>query len=61
MIYFNVLGQDFVVLSSPEIITDLFEKRSTNYSDRKQMPMFIDLYVSDFFHQNLLKMRIVVE
>ena len=50
MIYLNVLGQHFVILSSLNIITDLFEKRSTNYSDRKQMPMLNDLCVSDSFH-----------
>jgi cytochrome P450 len=51
MIYLNVLGQHFVILSSLEVITDLFEKRSSNYSDRKQTTMFIELYVSSHsFH-----------
>ena len=49
MIYLNVLGQHFVVLSSLEVTTDLFEKRSSNYSDRKQTTMLIELYVSRFF------------
>ena len=51
MIYINVLGQHYVILSSLEVITDLFEKRSSNYSDRKQTTMFIELYVSSHsFH-----------
>jgi hypothetical protein len=52
IIYFNVLGQHFLVLGSLRRTTDLFEKRSSNYSDRLQMPMFIDLYVSNCFHLN---------
>ena len=50
MIYLNVLGQHFVILSSLEVITDLFEKRSSNYSDRKQTTMLHELYVSLSFH-----------
>ena len=50
MIHLNVLGQHFVILSSLEVITDLFEKRSSNYSDRKHMTMLNDLYVSPSFH-----------
>ena len=50
MIYLNVLGQHFVILSSLEVITDLFEKRSSNYSDRKQTTMLIELYVPHSFH-----------
>jgi cytochrome P450 len=49
VIYLNVLGQSFVVLSSLEVTTDLFEKRSTNYSDRIHLTM-LDLYVSHSFH-----------
>ena len=45
MIYLNVFGLHFVILNSLEVITDLFEKRSSNYSDRKQMTMFCELYV----------------
>ena len=45
MIYLNVLGQPFVILTSLDVITDLFEKRSSNYSDRKQTTMLIELYV----------------
>jgi hypothetical protein len=57
MIYLNVLGQHFVILNSLEVITDLFEKRSSNYSDRKQMTMINELYVSlPFTTKNLSKM-----
>ena len=50
MIYFNVLGQDFLILSSLKQITDLFEKRSSNYSDRPRLPMVLELYVSHSLH-----------
>ena len=50
MIYLNVLGQHIVILSSLEVINDLFEKRSSNYSDRKQTTMLNELYVSHSFH-----------
>ena len=46
MIYLNVLGQQIVILSSLEVVTDLFEKRSSNYSDRKHTIMLIELCVS---------------
>jgi hypothetical protein len=49
MIYLNVLGHHFVILGSLEVVTDLFEKRSSNYSDRKHMTMLNDLYVTHFF------------
>ena len=49
MIYLNVLGQHIVILGSLEVITDLFEKRSSNYSDRKQTTMLNELYVSHTF------------
>jgi cytochrome P450 len=50
MIYLNVLGQHFLILSSLEVISDLFEKRSSNYSDRKQTTMLNELQVSHSFH-----------
>ena len=50
MIYLNVLGQPFVILNSLEVISDLFEKRSSNYSDRKQTTMLVELYVSHSFY-----------
>ena len=49
MIYLNVLGEHFVILNSLEVITDLLEKRSSNYSDRKHMTMLNELYVSHSF------------
>jgi hypothetical protein len=45
MIYLNVLGQHFLILGSLQRITDLLEKRSSNYSDRMRMPMAVELYV----------------
>jgi cytochrome P450 len=50
MIYFNVLGQHFLILSSFERTSDLLEKRSSNYSDRMRLPMLCELYVSDSLH-----------
>ena len=51
IIYLNVLGQSFVILNSLQVVTDLFERRSSNYSDRKLTTMLIELYVSlHFFH-----------
>ena len=47
MIYFNVMGQPYMVLSSLEMTTDLFEKRSSNYADRTEPTMLIELYVLD--------------
>ena len=49
MIYLNVLGQHFVILNSLEVATDLFEKRSSYYSDRKSTTMLNELYVSSTF------------
>ena len=46
IIHLNVFGQHFVILNSLEGVSDLFEKRSTNYSDRKQATMMLELYVS---------------
>ena len=50
MIYLNILGQHIVILSSLDVITNLFEKRSSNYSDRKHLTMLNELYVSNPFH-----------
>ena len=50
MIYFNVLGHHFLILCSFERTTDLFEKRSSNYSDRMRLPMLCELCVSDSLH-----------
>ncbi|KAF4621589.1 hypothetical protein D9613_012598 [Agrocybe pediades] len=43
MVYFEVLGQPFLVLCSLKRVNDLLEKRSSNYSDRVQTPMLMDL------------------
>lgn len=43
MVYFEVLGQSFLVLGSPKRTGDLFEKRSSIYSDRMRMPMVLEL------------------
>ena len=59
MIHLNVLGQHFIILSSLEVISDLFEKRSSNYSDRKQMTMLNELYVSHSLHlKELVKISV---
>ena len=50
MIYLNVLGKHFVILNSLEVISDLFERRSSNYSDRMQTTMLVELYVSHSFY-----------
>uniref|UniRef100_A0A8H8CLQ4 Cytochrome P450 n=1 Tax=Psilocybe cubensis TaxID=181762 RepID=A0A8H8CLQ4_PSICU len=43
MVYFEVLGQPFLVLGSLRRTTDLFDRRSSIYSDRPRMPMLIEL------------------
>ncbi|KAF8154532.1 cytochrome P450 [Crassisporium funariophilum] len=48
MVYFEVLGQPFLVLGTLERTNDLFEKRSSNYSDRMRMPMIIELMQWDY-------------
>lgn len=40
-----VFGQPMIILSSPEAVTDLFEKRSTLYSGRMRQVMMVELYV----------------
>ncbi|KAF9446806.1 cytochrome P450 [Macrolepiota fuliginosa MF-IS2] len=40
VIYLRVLNRSIVVLSSAEAATDLLEKRSGNYSDRPDFPIF---------------------
>ena len=37
MVYLNVLGQPIVIINSHQIAIDLFEKRSSKYSDRPRM------------------------
>ena len=57
MVYFNVLGHHFLVLGSLQRTTDLFKKRSSNYSDRMHLPMLVELCVSDYFHPKLVKKK----
>ena len=53
MIYLNILGEHYIILSSLEVVTDLLEKRSSNYSDRKHMTMVNELYVPHSFSQRI--------
>ena len=55
MVYFNVLGQHFLVLGSLQRTTDLFENRSLNYSDRMRLPMLVELCVLDSFTSHPFK------
>ena len=48
MMYLSALGKGVLVINSQRVAIDLFEKRSTIYSDR---PRFI--YVADFTTKNL--------
>ena len=43
MISLDILGNTMIVLNSAEAVSDFFEKRGSNYSDRPDMPMIIDL------------------
>ncbi|PPQ89157.1 hypothetical protein CVT25_006529 [Psilocybe cyanescens] len=43
MVYFEVLGQPFLILSYLKRTGDLFDRRSSNYSDRPRMPMLVEL------------------
>lgn len=43
ILHFKVLGTSFIILGSLKRTNDLFEKRSSNYSDRIRMPMIIEL------------------
>ena len=56
MVFFKILGQP-LVLGSVERTFDLFEKRSSNYSDRPRFPMLDEmlatysLFMSNHAHQ----------
>ncbi|KAI0002554.1 cytochrome P450 [Russula compacta] len=39
----NILGSTMIVLNSPKAVSDVFDKRGSNYSDRPEMPMIVDL------------------
>ncbi|KAF9054723.1 cytochrome P450 [Panaeolus papilionaceus] len=41
IVYFEVLGQPFLILGTIERVADIFEKRSSNYSDRMRLPMIV--------------------
>ncbi|KAF8917161.1 cytochrome P450 [Mucidula mucida] len=43
LVYYEVLGQPYIVVSSDTVATELFEKRSSNYSDRHPHYMLFDL------------------
>ncbi|KAF8525402.1 cytochrome P450, partial [Gautieria morchelliformis] len=43
LVYLNVLGQSIVIISSPDIAYELFEKRSSIYSDRYKFEMAAEL------------------
>jgi cytochrome P450 len=45
VVYFKVLGQPFLIVGSAETAFDLFDKRSSNYSDRPRLPMINEMYV----------------
>jgi len=38
-VYCRVLGNDMIVLNSEDVVQDLLEKRSHNYSDRIHLPI----------------------
>ena len=40
VMYLEVLGKPIIVLSSEEAATELLDKRSANYSDRPDFPIF---------------------
>ncbi|KAI0712492.1 cytochrome P450 [Earliella scabrosa] len=40
VLFFRTLGQSMLVLGGPKAVYDLLDKRSANYSDRPQSPMF---------------------
>ncbi|PPQ99410.1 hypothetical protein CVT24_005397 [Panaeolus cyanescens] len=43
MIFYSVMGTNFLVLNSNKRTNDLLEDRSANYSDRIRMPMLVEL------------------
>jgi hypothetical protein len=43
--YLKVFGQSIVVINSADVAHELFEKRSSIYSDRTELPMIKGLYV----------------
>ena len=43
LIHLRVLGQDYIILNSVNVVNDLMEKDSAIYSDRPVLPMLLDL------------------
>lgn len=43
VISLKVLGKTMIILNSTTAVSDLFDKRASNYSDRPDMPMIVDL------------------
>lgn len=43
IISLNVLGSTMVVLNSAKAVSDIFDKKGSNFSDRPDMPMIVDL------------------
>lgn len=48
IIYLKMLGQSIIILNSAKAASDLFEKRSAKYSDRKNSPMVRDPTLLDW-------------
>jgi hypothetical protein len=44
IISLDVLGSTMIILNSAKAVSDLFDKRGSNYSDRPDLPMIVDLY-----------------
>jgi cytochrome P450 len=44
IISLNIMGNTMIVLNSLKAVSDIFDKRGSNYSDRPDMPMIVDLY-----------------
>jgi len=45
IVYLHALGTDMVYINSRRLAYELFERRSSVYSDRPNLPMIVDLYV----------------
>lgn len=45
IVYLTAVGQSIVVINSAEVAYELFEKRSSIYSDRSEFPMINELYI----------------
>jgi hypothetical protein len=43
-----------VILNSAKAVSDIFDKRGSNYSDRPDMPMIVDLYAINYASSYLL-------